>query len=216
MSKKGTIHEIQLKGAGKTPYSRFADGRAVLRSSIREYLCSEHLYSLGIPTTRSLAIIVSHTQKTIRDPFYTGEQIEENTAIVTRLSPSFFRFGSFDIFKGPDSQTGNSGPSPNLQSEMIENMFSYLIKYHFQEIESLYKNDKKEMYLEVYKCIMNRTINMVVLWQSYGFCHGVLNTDNLSILGLTIDYGPFGMMEFFDKNLICNHSDKEGLYSYTR
>jgi len=217
LNKKGEINEIQLKGAGKTPYSRFADGRAVLRSSIREYLCSEHLYALGIPTTRSLAIVVSHKQKTIRDPYYDGFEIEENTAIVTRLAPSFWRFGSFEIFKGPDSQTGNPGPSPGLENEMIENMFDYVIKYNFPEIKELYKDkDKKDMYLEVFKCIMNRTLHMVALWQSYGFCHGVLNTDNLSILGLTIDFGPFGMMEYFDKLLICNASDKDGLYSYTR
>ena len=101
---------------------------------------------------------------------------------------------------------------------MIENMFDYIIKYHFKEILNSFtsKDNKKIMFLEVFRCIMNRTLNMVALWQSYGFCHGVLNTDNLSILGITIDYGPFGMMEYFDKNLICNHSDKDGLYTYAR
>jgi len=209
--------EIQLKGAGKTPYSRSGDGRAVLRSSIREYICAEHLYSLGIPTTRSLAIIVSHTIKIIRDPLYNGNPINEDTAIVTRVAPTFWRFGSFEIFKAKDQYTGDSGPSVGMEREMIEVMFDYILKYHFQEIlKSKEGQEKKEIYKEVFKCIINRTINMVVLWQSYGFVHGVLNTDNMSILGLTMDYGPFGMMEFFDINLVSNFSDDQGLYSYKR
>ncbi len=217
-----------MKGSGKTPYSRFADGRAVLRSTIREYLCSEHLYSLGkilsylgIPTTRALGLIVSDT-KVMRDLLYDNNPIMEKCAVVLRLCNTFQRFGSFEIFKGEDYTSGSSGPSDGRQKEMMPRMIKYLLKFHYQTLFSKYKlSDEtekipEECVKELFYVIMSRTAFLVATWQAFGFCHGVLNTDNMSILGVTIDFGPYGFMEFFDKEHICNHSDKNGRYSYRR
>lgn len=211
------LWELQLKGSGLTPYSRFADGRAVLRSSIREYLCSEHLWALGIPTTRALSLVGSDS-KVQRDPLYNGNVIYEECAIVCRVAPNFFRFGSFEIFKDTDMLTGSSGPSPGMEKEMLSKMLDYLGKLHFSKLYNEYNHQEEksveEYYEKLYKLVCTRTAILAAYWQCYGFCHGVLNTDNMSFLGLTIDYGPYGFLEFFDKFFICNHSDKNGRYAY--
>lgn len=212
---KDQLWEIQLKGSGLTPYSRFADGRAVLRSSIREYLCSEHLWALGIPTTRALGIVGS-SSTAARDPMYNGQTIYEQCAVVSRIAPSFFRFGSFEIFKDTDYLSGSSGPSKGLEEEMLPTMLNYLAKYHFKDLYSKYSDKTQILYKEMFKVIIRRTALMAAYWQCYGFCHGVLNTDNMSILGLTIDFGPFGFLEYMDTNFICNHSDKHGRYAYSQ
>ena len=196
--------ELQLKGAGKTPYSRQADGRAVLRSSIREFLCSEAFDSLGIPTTRAGTIITSETKVT-RDPLYDGRTKEEPCTIVLRMAPSFIRFGSFEITK-------STGPSPGMH-HLLNNLLDYLLKYYYTDIDKQF-SDKESKYRGLFREVVRRTAIMVAEWQCVGFCHGVLNTDNMSILGLTMDFGPFGFMERFDPKFVCNHSDTNGLYSY--
>jgi serine/tyrosine/threonine adenylyltransferase len=184
-------YHLQLKGSGITPYSRDGDGRAVLRSSIREYLISEAMHRLGIPTTRALALITSDT-KVLRE--YSHEQ----GAIVLRASPSWIRFGSFEYaYMGKDKETS------------LINLANHLIDEGYPELEQ--QNNKYE---ELYFKIVDRTIELLALWQSVGFMHGVMNTDNMSALGLTIDYGPYAMMEEFDKGFICNLSDHEGRYSF--
>jgi uncharacterized protein YdiU (UPF0061 family) len=207
------LWEIQLKGAGLTPYSRFADGRAVLRSSIREFLCSEHLYALGIPTSRALSLIGSEST-VARDPLYNGRVINEECCVVSRLAPTFIRFGSFEIFKDYDELTGHSGPSVGMESEMLPMLLDYIAEYHFIGLWGKFKGE--ELYKQMFEQIVIRTATLAAYWQSYGFTHGVLNTDNMSVLGLTIDFGPFGFLEFFDPGFICNHSDKNGRYCYGR
>jgi len=225
------LFEIQLKGSGLTPYSRFADGRAVLRSSIREFLASEHLYSLGIPSTRALCIIGS-SNEVVRDILYNGNPKNEKCAVVTRVAPSFMRFGSFEIFKDIDKYSGHSGPSVGLEKDMLPKMLEYLIKFHYRELEDCFlkrednnikcdtnsesiKEKEIEKYKILFELICERTALLVAYWQCYGFTHGVLNTDNMSILGLTIDYGPFGFLEFYDDFYVPNHSDKYGRYCFS-
>jgi len=221
---KSLLYEIQLKGSGLTPYSRFADGRAVLRSSIREFLASEHLFHLGIPTTRALSIIGS-TSEVLRDVLYNGNAKNEKCAVVTRIAPSFMRFGSFEIFK-ENSYNSEDGPSAGFEKDMLPKMLEYILKFHYKEVDDAVfntieksKDENKEKYdLERYKKLMElvceRTALLVAYWQSYGFTHGVLNTDNMSILGLTIDFGPYGFLEFYDNSYTPNHSDKYGRYSF--
>mgnify|MGYP001029222995 CR=1 FL=1 len=181
--------EIQLKGSGRTPYSRGADGRAVLRSSIREFLCSEAMAALGIPTTRALAIVAS-------DLPVVRESVE-SAAVVTRLSPSFVRFGSFEHFYA-------AGDAAHLQQ-----LADYVIARFYPELAR-----EADPYLALLGEVLRRTASLVARWQAVGFCHGVMNTDNMSILGLTIDYGPFGFLDAFDAGHVCNHSDDSGRYSY--
>ena len=181
--------EVQLKGAGLTPYSRMGDGRAVLRSSIREFLCSEAMSALGIPTTRALCITGS-------DAPVRREEIE-TAAVVTRLAPSFVRFGHFEH--------GYANDRPDL----IQALADHVIDRHYPDCR-----DADNPYLAMLSRVIERTARMIAHWQSVGFCHGVMNTDNMSILGLTIDYGPFGFMDGFDANHICNHSDAQGRYAY--
>lgn len=183
------LREWQLKGAGQTPFSRQADGRAVLRSSIREYLCSEAMAGLGIPTTRALALVGSST------PVFREER--ETAATVVRVAPSFVRFGSFEVFyyRG--------------QVEHIKALAGWVIAQHFPDLA-----DEKQPYLALLQEVTTRTAQLVAHWQAVGFCHGVLNTDNMSVLGLTLDYGPFGFLDAFNPSHICNHSDYEGRYSY--
>jgi len=185
-------YDLQLKGSGTTPYSRNGDGRAVLRSSIREFLVSEAMYGLGIPTTRALAIITSDT-KVQRD--YTQEQ----GAIVLRASSSWIRFGSFEF----------AYINKENKKERLKNLADYVIKHSYPEL----KNSKNK-YEELFFTIVDKTASVLALWQSVGFMHGVMNTDNMSIEGLTIDYGPYAFMEEFDKKFICNLSDHEGRYSF--
>jgi uncharacterized protein YdiU (UPF0061 family) len=185
----GAGWEVQIKGGGRTPYSRGGDGRAVLRSSIREYLCSEAMHALGIPTTRALAIIGSDK------PVYRED--EETAAIVTRLAPSFVRFGSFEVFYYRN------------QVEPIRQLADYVIARYYPELATL-----ADPYPEFLRQVTLRTANLMAQWQAVGFSHGVMNTDNMSILGLTLDYGPFGFLDAFDPGYICNHSDTGGRYAF--
>ncbi|GFY49031.1 protein adenylyltransferase SelO, mitochondrial [Trichonephila inaurata madagascariensis] len=205
--------EIQLKGAGLTPYSRTADGRKVLRSSIREFLCSEAMHFLGIPTTRAGTCITSDF-KVIRDIFYDNHPKEEYCSIVLRIAPTFIRFGSFEIFKTLDPITGRVGPSVG-RYEILYSLLDYVIETFYPEIH-VNSNDLIQKYCAFFKEVVLRTARLVALWQCVGFCHGVLNTDNMSILGLTLDYGPFGFLDIYDPNYACNASDEEGRYSYIK
>ncbi|GAB3475156.1 UPF0061 protein [Polaromonas eurypsychrophila] len=183
--------ETQLKGAGLTPYSRMGDGRAVLRSSIREYLCSEAMHGLGIPTTRALCVTGS-------DAKVRREEIE-TAAVVTRTAPSFIRFGHFEHFSYSD------------QHEQLKTLADFVIDSFYPECR-----DADQPYAALLQAVSERTAIMVAAWQAVGFCHGVMNTDNMSILGLTIDYGPFQFLDAFDPGHICNHSDTQGRYAYNK
>ena len=190
---------LQLKGAGPTPYSRTADGLAVLRSSIREYLCSEAMHHLGVPSTRALSLSLSGDQ-VLRDVLYNGNPAYEKGAIVSRVAKTFLRFGNFELFAARN----------DLKNLKI--LADYTIKSHFSHLG----NPCKEVYLKFFQEITNKTLEMIIHWQRVGFVHGVMNTDNMSILGLTIDYGPFSFMEAYDPGFICNHSDTQGRYSFER
>ncbi|MEA3352412.1 MAG: YdiU family protein [Campylobacterota bacterium] len=185
-------YQLQTKGSGITPYSRDGDGRAVLRSSIREYLLSEAMYGLGIPTTRALGIISSDTK------VYRGYETEK-ASIVLRASTSWIRFGSFEFAYNSENKEEN-----------LKNLADFLIDESYPHLKEL-DNKYEELYFE----IVDKTIELMALWQSVGFCHGVMNTDNMSAAGLTIDYGPYAFMEEFDQGYVCNLSDKEGRYSFT-
>ena len=189
LDKHNEWQEWQLKGAGKTPYSRFGDGRAVLRSSIREYLCSEAMYALGIPTTRALALVTSE------DKVYREEV--ETAAIVTRIAPSFIRFGHFEHF-------ASLGDTASLKQ-----LADFVLAHYYPECL-----EQENVYAAMFAQIVKRTAELIAHWQSVGFCHGVMNTDNMSILGLTIDYGPYGFLDAYDAKHICNHSDHQGRYAY--
>jgi uncharacterized protein YdiU (UPF0061 family) len=189
IERDGARYELQLKGAGRTPYSRMGDGRAVLRSSIREYLCSEAMHHLGIPTTRALCVIGS-------DQSVRREEME-TAAVVTRVAPSFVRFGHFEHFYSNDRLDALKA----LADHVIERFHP-----HCKEAD--------DPYLALLGEAVRSTADLLAQWQAVGFCHGVMNTDNMSILGLTIDYGPFGFMDGFDANTICNHSDSQGRYAY--
>ncbi len=182
---------LQLKGAGETPYSRTADGLAVLRSSIREHLCSEAMYHLGVPTTRSLSLMLTGDE-VLRDMMYDGNSDYEKGAVVCRVAPSFIRFGNFQIFAARE----------DIKS--LQTLTDYTIRYFFPQIEE----GTKEGYLQFYKAVVDQTLEMIVHWQRVGFVHGVMNTDNLSILGLTIDYGPYGWLEGYDHNWTPNTTDR--------
>ena len=185
--------EIQLKGAGPTPYSRRGDGRAVLRSSIREFLASEAMQGLGIPTTRALCVTGS--------PALVYREEAETAAVLTRVAPSFVRFGHFEHF------------ASNGQIDELRALADHVVSAHFPAF-----NDKEgaERYTALLHEVTTRTAELMAQWQAVGFCHGVMNTDNMSVLGLTLDYGPFQFLDGFDANHICNHSDHQGRYSYAR
>lgn len=183
--------ELQLKGAGLTPYSRMGDGRAVLRSSIREFLCSEAMAALGIPTTRALCVTGS-------DQIVMREQ-RETAAVATRMAPSFVRFGSFEHW------------FYNEKHDELKTLADYVIDQFYPQFKTA-GNPYQALLTEV----SLRTAHMIAHWQAVGFMHGVMNTDNMSILGLTLDYGPFGFMEAFNATHICNHTDQQGRYSYAR
>jgi uncharacterized protein YdiU (UPF0061 family) len=186
---EGQLWDLQLKGSGPTPYSRGFDGRAVLRSTIREYLASEAMHHLGIPTTRALSITG------------TDDEIERETtetgAMLVRVAPSHVRFGSFEIFYY------------RRQFENVKKLADYVIQEHFPQFQ-----DSNDKYYDFYSTVVTRTMQLVAKWMAVGFEHGVMNTDNMSILGLTIDYGPYGFMDRFDPDWICNHSDRMGRYAY--
>lgn len=185
----GKVHEFQLKGAGRTPYSRMGDGRAVLRSSIREYLCSEAMHGLGIPTTRALGLAGS--------PEIVWRETPETAAVVLRVAPSFVRFGHFEYWQG--------------EHEAVRELADWVIAHFYPECR-----EAAEPYAALLQAIAARTAATIARWQAVGFCHGVMNSDNMSILGLTIDYGPFGFLDGFDAGHICNHSDPHGRYAYNQ
>ena len=184
--------EIQLKGAGRTPYSRMGDGRAVLRSSIREFLCSEAMHGLGIPTTRALMLTAS--------PQPVQRETVESAAVVTRVAPSFIRFGHFEHFAAQG------------RTEELRRLADFVIDTHYPACREAGGNP----YAQLLEAVSARTAELMAQWQAVGFCHGVMNTDNMSILGLTIDYGPFQFLDAFDPAHICNHSDHSGRYAYHR
>jgi len=203
VNKLGERWELQFKGAGKTPFSRTADGRKVLRSSIREYLCSEAMHHLGIPTTRAGSCVTSFDTRVVRDKFYDGHSKYEPTAVITRIAPTFIRFGSFEIIKP-------GGPSAG-KTEIVTQLADYIIQLLYTDI---IKDDPKR-YEQLIAKVCQKTAKMVARWQLVGWCHGVLNTDNMSVAGITIDYGPFGFIDRFDPDFICNASDDNGRYSYS-
>ncbi|KAJ1161850.1 hypothetical protein NDU88_002331 [Pleurodeles waltl] len=211
---QGDRWEIQLKGAGLTPYSRQADGRKVLRSSIREFLCSEAMFHLGIPTTRAGSCVTSDST-VVRDIFYDGNPKNEKCTVVLRIASTFIRFGSFEIFKPTDELTGRTGPSVD-QDYIRVKMLDYVIGTFYPEIQESYPSDTVKRNAAFFREITQRTARLVAEWQCVGFCHGVLNTDNMSIVGLTIDYGPFGFLDRYDPDHICNGSDNMGRYAYSK
>lgn len=186
--------EVQLKGAGRTPYSRMGDGRAVLRSSIREYLCSEAMHGLGIPTTRALCVTGS-------DAKVRREEIE-TAAVVTRTAPSFIRFGHFEHFSYTDHGD---------QHAQLRTLADHVIDHFYPACR-----DAANPYAGLLEAVSEKTAHLMAAWQAVGFCHGVMNTDNMSILGLTIDYGPFQFLDAFDPGHVCNHSDEQGRYAYNK
>ncbi len=185
--------EVQLKGAGLTPFSRMGDGRAVLRSSIREFLASEAMHGLGIPTSRALCVTGS-------DAPVRRESIE-TAAVVTRLAPSFIRFGHFEHF----CHHGMPGE--------LKTLADFVIDHYYPDCRTD-AGWNGNPYVALLAAVTERTAHMVAQWQAVGFCHGVMNTDNMSILGLTIDYGPFQFMDAYDPGHICNHSDNSGRYAF--
>ena len=181
--------DIHLKGAGKTPYSRFGDGRAVLRSVIREYLCGEAMYALSIPTTRALMIIGSD-EMVIREK-------SESAAMLVRTAKTHIRFGSFEYFHY------------NNKHEHVKALADFCINSYPQ-----YFSKTKNAYVDFFRVIVKETAKMIARWQACGFNHGVMNTDNMSILGETFDYGPYGFMEDYNPSHVCNHSDHQGRYAF--
>ncbi|MNK54064.1 hypothetical protein D3C87_730370 [compost metagenome] len=195
LTPSGTRQELQLKGAGPTPYARGADGRAVLRSSIREFLCSEAMHHLGIPTTRALSLVATG-EEVIRDMFYDGNPRPEPGAIVCRVSPSFIRFGSFEL------------PAARGDVALLKKLVDFTIRRDFPEIMTGDSVDE-EVRGEWFAQVCERTAVMIAHWMRVGFVHGVMNTDNMSILGLTIDYGPYGWIDNFDPDWTPNTTDAQ-------
>ena len=183
-------YDLHLKGAGKTPYSRFGDGRAVLRSSIREYIASEVMNNLNIPSTRAVALFISE-EKVLRDSY-------ESSAVLLRSSQSHIRFGHFEFFHYRN------------KSKQVKKLADYAIENY-----SLFNDSAEDPYVNFFQTIVQKTAQMISKWQGVGFCHGVMNTDNFSILGETFDYGPYAFMESLNPEFICNTSDYEGRYRYS-
>lgn len=188
-NERGERWDLHLKGAGMTPFSRDGDGRAVLRSTIREYLCSEALHGLGIPTTRALCIVGSN------DNIY-REQAETG-AMLLRMARSHVRFGTFEVFYYRN------------QHEHLKVLADYVIDEHFSHLREV-----DDRYARLFAEVVERTATLIAQWQAAGWAHGVMNTDNMSILGVTLDYGPFGFMDDYDAGFICNHSDHNGRYAF--
>ncbi|AJF73707.1 hypothetical protein TE10_17310 [Raoultella ornithinolytica] len=185
----GRRMDWHLKGAGLTPYSRMGDGRAVLRSTIREGLASEAMHALGIPTTRALSIVISDT------PVY-RETVEQG-AMLMRIAESHVRFGHFEHFYY------------RREAEKVQQLADYVIRHHWPELDG-----EADKYILWFRDVVTRTATLIASWQTVGFAHGVMNTDNMSILGLTMDYGPYGFLDDFKPDFICNHSDYQGRYSF--
>lgn len=190
---RGEYWELQLKGAGPTPYSRRADGRAVMRSSVREFLCSEAMHHLGIPTTRALSL-VGTGEGVMRDILYDGHPREEPGAVVCRVAPSFLRFGNFELFTARDDV------------EHLRTLADFTVRTYFPELGA----PSRDVYVEWLKEVARRTAVMVAKWMAVGFVHGVMNTDNMSILGLTIDYGPYGFLDDYAPDWTPNITDAQG------
>ncbi len=190
-SKTGDQWELQLKGAGLTPFSRDGDGRAVLRSTIREYLGSEAMHGLGIPTTRALSIVGSE------DKVY-RERVE-TAAVLLRMAPSHVRFGTFEVFYY------------RQQHEHLAKLADYVITHHYAHLAG-----RPDRYVRFFTEVVERTARLIAQWQAVGWAHGVMNTDNMSILGLTLDYGPYGFLDGYDAGFICNHSDHNGRYAFNQ
>jgi uncharacterized protein YdiU (UPF0061 family) len=188
----GQRWELQLKGAGRTPYSRNADGRAVLRSSIREFLCSEAMHHLGVPTTRALSLVATG-DAVVRDMFYDGRPEAEAGAIVCRVAPSFIRFGNFEL------------PSSRGDVALLNRLIDFTIRRDFPELHG----EGETVRADWFAAVCERTAHMIAHWMRVGFVHGVMNTDNMSILGLTIDYGPYGWIDNFDPDWTPNTTDRE-------
>ncbi|MFZ3024156.1 protein adenylyltransferase SelO [Pseudomonas sp.] len=186
----GEHWDLHLKGAGQTPYSRSGDGRAVLRSSIREFLASEYLHALGIPSSRALCVVGSST------PVWRERQ--ESAAMVLRLAPSHVRFGHFEYFYY------------SKQPEQLKELVEHVLACHFPECR-----EQEQPYLALFRTVVERNAELIAHWQAYGFCHGVMNSDNMSILGITFDFGPYAFLDDFDAQHICNHSDDSGRYSFS-
>jgi serine/tyrosine/threonine adenylyltransferase len=186
---RGERWDLHLKGAGITPFSRDGDGRAVLRSTIREYLCSEAMHALGIPTTRALCVVGSD-DKVYREQLETG-------AMLLRMAPSHVRFGTFEVFYY------------RKQYELLKLLADFVIDGHFAHLR-----EAADKYARFFAEVCERTAKLIARWQAVGWGHGVMNTDNMSILGLTLDYGPFGFMDDYDAGFICNHSDHNGRYAF--
>lgn len=198
VARNGERWELQLKGAGPTPYSRHADGRAVLRSSLREFLCSEAMHHLGVPTTRALSLITTGDD-VVRDMFYNGDAKPEPGAIVCRVSPSFIRFGNFEL------------PASRGDKKLLEQLVQFCIARDFPHLNDRGQNRISDWFAEV----CESTAVLMAHWMRVGFVHGVMNTDNMSILGLTIDYGPYGWLENFDPEWTPNTTDAHGRrYAY--
>ena len=189
----GERWELQLKGAGLTPYSRGADGRAVLRSSIREFLCSEAMHHLGVPTTRALSLVTTG-ESVVRDMFYDGHAKLEPGAIVCRVAPSFIRFGNFEL------------PASRGDVGLLRQLADFCIRRDFPQLQG----EAECLYSEWFAQVCERTAVMVAHWMRVGFVHGVMNTDNMSILGLTIDYGPYGWIDNYDPDWTPNTTDAHG------
>lgn len=184
---------LQLKGAGRTPYSRTADGLAVLRSSVREFLCSEAMFHLGVPTTRALSLVLTG-EEVLRDMFYDGRAAMEPGAIVCRVASSFVRFGSFEL------------PASRGDTETLRALADHVVTRDYPHLGA----PSKEVYAAMFREVCLRTADMIVHWMRVGFVHGVMNTDNMSILGETIDYGPYGWLEDYDPDWTPNTTDREG------
>lgn len=190
-NERGERWDLHLKGAGMTPFSRDGDGRAVLRSTIREYLCCAAMQGLGIPTTQALCLVGSD-DKVYREQIETG-------AMLVRMAPSHVRFGAFEIFYY------------RKQHEHLKTLADYVIDQHFSHLR-----DADEKYARFFAEVVERTAQLIAQWQAVGWAHGVMNTDNMSVLGLTLDYGPFGFMDDYDAGFICNHSDHNGRYAFNQ
>jgi len=190
-NERGGRWDLHLKGGGLTPFSRDGDGRAVLRSTIREYLCCEAMQGLGIPTTRALCIVGSDHQ-------VFREQVETGATLV-RMAPSHVRFGTFEIFYY------------RKQHEQLKVLADYVIGHHYPHLAGA-----ADKYARFFAEVVERTATLIAHWQAVGWAHGVMNTDNMSILGLTLDYGPFGFMDDYDAGFICNHSDHNGRYAFNQ
>ena len=191
VNKKGERWTLQLKGAGPTPYSRTADGLAVLRSSLREFLCSEAMFHLGVPTTRALSLTLTGDE-VVRDILYDGHPAPEPGAVVCRVAPSFTRFGHFEIL------------AARRDVELLRQLLDFTIATDFPHLTAA---DAETRYLDWFDDVTRRTADMIVHWMRVGFVHGVMNTDNMSVLGLTIDYGPYGWLEDYDPNWTPNTTD---------